>query len=365
LAAERPATDRSQPSRPLPPPARIGLTILLVAACFLIVQPFLPLIAWGIIIAVASYPSYLTLRRILGGRGGLAAALYTLLFLSLLIVPVILLGHSIVQGVATLTERLKSGTAIIPPPPPSIQNWPLIGSPLNRIWSLASTNITAAVEQLSPQIKAALPGILSASAGLGFTVLQLFLAILVSGALLANGEGAEEVAVSLTNRIFGEKGPEFHKLIGSTIRSVTLGILGVALIQSVCAAVGFLMVDLPGAGLWAITFLVAAVLQVGGLVLVPAVIYAFAFASTTKAVVFMVWCLFVGLMDNVLKPLLLGRGAAVPMLVIFLGAIGGFVAVGIIGLFVGAIVLSVGYKLFIAWLEGPPEAAAGSLQAGS
>ena len=141
-------------------------------------------------------------------------------------------------------------------------------------------------------------------------------------------------------------------LIGSTIRSVTSGILGVALIQTVlgCTLV-FFVVGLPGAGLWAVIFLIAAVLQIGILVLIPAVVFVFATATTTAAVVFLIWCAFVGLLDNVLKPMLLGRGASVPTAVVFLGAIGGFVAMGIIGLFVGAIVLSVGYKLFLAWVE--------------
>jgi predicted PurR-regulated permease PerM len=132
---------------------------------------------------------------------------------------------------------------------------------------------------------------------------------------------------------------------------VTFGILGVALIQSALAAVGFLVMGLPGAGVWAVVFLFAAVLQMGGLVLIPAVVYAFAISTTAGAVIFLVWCVFVGVIDNVLKPLLLGRGVAVPMAVIFLGAIGGFIAMGIVGLFVGAVVLSVGYKLFLAWIE--------------
>ena len=108
---------------------------------------------------------------------------------------------------------------------------------------------------------------------------------------------------------------------------------------------------MPGAGLWTLLFFIAAVLQFGVVVLVPAAIYGFAITSTTSAIIFIVWCIFVGLIDNVLKPLLLGRGSQVPTLVIFLGVIGGFVAMGIIGLFVGAIILSVGYKLFLAWLE--------------
>ena len=162
--------------------------------------------------------------------------------------------------------------------------------------------------------------------------------------------GGAAVARSLANRLFGERGPEFEELTATTIHSVTTGILGVAFIQSICAGVGFLVAGLPGAGLWAMGFLFAAVLQAGVIVLIPAVVYVFMIASSTKAVVFLIWWIIVALVDNVLKPLLLGRGGAVPIAVVFLGVIGGFMAVGIIGLFVGAVVLSVCYKLLLTWL---------------
>jgi predicted PurR-regulated permease PerM len=206
--------------------------------------------------------------------------------------------------------------------------------------------------QFSPQIKSAVPGILSASAGLGSTLVQFVLAIVVAGVLLANAEGAAAAALSMAIRLFGEKGPEYQHLVGATIRSVTFGIMGVALIQTAFAAAGFFVVGLPGASVWSVIFLFAAILQVGMLVLIPAVIYVFAIATKTTAVIFLAWCAIVGLMDNVLKPVLLGRGSAVPVIVVFLGVIGGFVAMGIVGLFVGAIILAVGYKLFLAWIEG-------------
>jgi predicted PurR-regulated permease PerM len=180
------------------------------------------------------------------------------------------------------------------------------------------------------------------------------------GVLLAKASACVKVSRSLANRLFGDQGPEYEDLVASTIRSVTNGILGVAFIQAVLAGIGFLVGGLPGAGLWTLMFLVAAVLQVGALVLIPAVVYMFAIAGTTKAVLFLLWCAFVGLIDNVLKPMLLGRGVSVPTAVVFLGAIGGFFVMGIIGLFVGAIVLSVGYKLFLAWLQGPETAKQGS-----
>ncbi len=350
MTTETSATESAYVARAVEASINIGLVALLAAVCFLILAPFVPIVAWGIIIAVASYPVFLKLQHITG-RGGWAAAIWTILLLAVLIVPVVLLANSTVEGVQSLMGHLDAGTFVVPPPPPSLEGWPLIGAPLNRIWSMASNNLTEAVKLLAPQIKTFLPKLLSASAGIGLTVLQFFFSILIAGALLANAKGAAEVTRAFANRLFGEHGAEFQNLVGSTIRSVTSGILGVALIQTVLAAIGFLVVGLPGAGLWAVIFLVAAVLQVGMLVLIPAVVFVFATASTTTAVVFLIWCAFVGLLDNVLKPILLGRGASVPTAVVFLGAIGGFVAMGIIGLFVGAIVLSVGYKLFLAWVE--------------
>ena len=146
---------------------------------------------------------------------------------------------------------------------------------------------------LAPQLKTILPRLLSASAGIGLTVLQFFFSILISGALLAKAQSATAVARAFANRLFGQRGAEFHTLISSTIRSVTSGILGVALIQTVLAAGGFLVVGLPGTGLWAVIFLVAAVLQIGALVLVPAVVLVFTTETATKAVIFLVWCIIV------------------------------------------------------------------------
>jgi len=355
VTAQNGVIDRSRTNLVLEASIHVGLAILLATACLLILRPFVPLLTWGIIIAVSAYPNYLRLRASLGGRGGVAAVLFTLILLVLLGVPVVLLAGTLVEGVQSLVAHFKDGTLLIPPPPASVERWPMIGGPVSSMWTLASTDLPQALRSFAPQIKAAVPGLFSASAEIGLTVLQFALAILVAGALLANAQAAYELTCSLANRLFGTHGPEFQRLIGATIRSVTTGILGVAFIQSILAGLGFLVVGLPGAGLWAVVFLIAAVLQVGVLVLIPAVVYVFAVSTTTKAVIFLIWCLIVALIDNVLKPLLLGRGVAVPIAVVFLGAIGGFVALGIVGLFVGAIVLSVGYKLFLAWIqEGSP-----------
>lgn len=353
MTFERPAHSNDDVNRAIEVTIHVGLLILLAVACFLILRPFVPLITAGIIVAIAAYPAYRRLESFLSGRRTLAAVLWTLVLLTALILPIAWLTGTLVETFQTLTPRLKQGTLVIPPPPPTVATWPIIGTSLYRSWSLASTSLNSLLSSFAPQIKAAIASLLSASAEFASTVLQLVLALLVSGALLANAQGVGKITHSLANRLFGVLGPEFHQLIGATIRSVTVGILGVAVIQTVFAAIGFLVARLPSAGLWTTIFLIAAVLQVGVLVLIPAVIYAFSIMSTTKAVIFLIWCVIVGLMDNLLKPLLLGRGVAVPIAVVFLGAIGGFIAMGIIGLFVGATLISVGYKLFLAWLKKP------------
>jgi len=351
---EQPVENSDYVSRAVETSIHIGLAITFVTACLLILRPFIPLLAWGIIISVAAYPGFQKVQVALGGRQTLAAVICTLVLLAVVILPAVLLAQSLVEGVQMVTAHVKNGAAIVPPPPAAVGNWPIIGAPLKRAWDLASKDLTEAARSFAPQIKEVLPSLLSASAGIGLTVFQLLLSILVAGVLWGNAQAAYELTCSLARRVFGDKGPEFQQLIGATIRSVTFGILGVALIQTAFAALGFLVVGLPAVGLWAVIFVFAAVLQAGALVLIPATIYVFAFASTTKAVIFLVWCVLVGLMDNILKPLLLGRGVPVPVAVVFLGAIGGFLAMGIVGLFVGAIVMSVGYRLFLAWLDRGP-----------
>ncbi len=343
--------DKSHLSRALEVLIHLSLIVLLAATCFFILRPFIPMVAWGITIAIAGYPAYRRLQKLLGDRGRLAAVLFTVLLLTVLIVPIALLGQTLIGGFQTLAAHLRDGTLRIPAPPANIATWPIIGTRVSELWSLASTNFAAALQSFAPLLKSAAAGLFAASAGVGAGVLQFFISIVVAGFLLATSSQGANLSRKLAIHLFGDKGAQFEALAEATIRSVTTGILGVALIQTLFAGLGFLVVGLPGAGLWSLFFLIAAVLQIGALMLIPAVIYVFATMGTAKAVAFLIWCIVVALMDNVLKPLLLGRGVPVPILVIFLGAIGGFMAMGIIGLFVGAIVLSVGYTLFLAWLD--------------
>jgi len=269
----------------------------------------------------------------------------------IVIIPCVLLAGTLAEGIRTTAEQLQAGRINIPPPPPKLETIPVVGDPLSQFWTLCSTNLSEAVNRFRPEIQKGIPALLSTSAAIAASLLQLLISILFAGFLLATSKTNAGFANKLFTRIFGEQGCEYRDLVAATIRSVTNGILGVAVIQTFFASLGFWFGGLPGAGLWAAIFLLASVLQISPLVLVPAVLYAFATFPMSHAVLFLVWCIMVGAMDNVLKPILLGRGSKVPMLVIFLGVLGGFMTMRIIGLFVGAIVVSVGYRLFLAWLD--------------
>ncbi len=350
--SSQPSNDKLFVARALEATIHIGVVVLLLYWCFKIGQPFIQIIVWGIIIAVAIHPGYHRLKSALNGRGRLAATLITLFALIVLLVPATMLSESLIDTVQAYSAQIEAGTLKVPPPSENIRSWPVIGEPLYKFWSLASNNLGAALSKITPQLKKFGIPLLSAAAGAGIGILKFVVSIIIAGVLLANDAGGGQVARAIATRLAGEKGTESVELAVATVRSVTLGILGVALIQTLLASFGFLLVGVPGAGLWALLVLILAVVQLPTiLVLGPIIVYVFSTSSTVIAVVFAIWSILVGISDAFLKPLLMGRGVDVPMLVIFIGAIGGFMTSGIIGLFVGAIIFSLGYKLFILWLN--------------
>jgi predicted PurR-regulated permease PerM len=331
---------------------RIAVIAALVGWCFVIAKPFLVPVIWGAIIAITVFRGHHMLEVALGGRGTLAAVLVTVLLLIMLVVPSILLGNSLVTGVESLVDTFQTGRFSIPPPPDSVARWPLIGEPISRFWTVASQDPSQAFRQASPLLKYVGSWLLVAAQGAGVALMQLVLAIFISGAFLAHSEAASRVARSVAHRLAGERGLTLANVAEQTVRSVASGILGVAVIQALLAGVGFLIAGVPAAGLLTLICLLSGVIQLGVvIVLIPTVIYLFSTAETTVAVGFLVWAILIAPIDNILKPVLLGRGVDVPTLVIFVGAIGGFLSSGIVGLFLGAVVLALGYKLFLAWLQ--------------
>jgi predicted PurR-regulated permease PerM len=339
-------------ARALESTIRIGLLLLLIYWCYKIAQPFIQTIFWGIIIAVAIKSIYDRLKSALGGRSRLAATLITLCVLILLTVPTYMLSDSLIETSKAYLVHLKEGTLTVPPPSESIRSWPIIGQRLYEFWSLASDNFDAALTKITPQLKNYGAPLLTSAAGAGIGILKLVVSIVIAGVLLAKADSGGRAALAIATRLRSEHGRETVQLAAATVRSVALGILGVAVIQALLAGVGFVVVGVPGAGLWALLVLIVAVIQLPTLLILgPIAVYVFYTGNTLTAVVFAVWCILVGLIDNILKPLLMGRGVDVPMLVIFIGAIGGFIAYGIFGLFAGAFVFALSYKLFLSWLN--------------
>lgn len=343
---------------------RIGIFLLLVAWCFTIIRPFLVPVVWGIIIAVATYRLFGSLQALFGGRSGLAAVGYVVLAQLVLILPALLLAGTLVDGIEALARRLADGTLQVPPPPAMIRSWPSIGDPLHRFWQLASTNLDQALARIAPQLTAAAHWLLGFAGAVSLGLLQFVVAIFIAAALLVNAASGERVAGDVATGLAGDQGRAYADLAVQTIRSVARGVIGVALIQSILAGLGFLAVGLPAAGLLALLCLLFAIVQLPvALVLIPVVIYGFTAFDTTTAVTFAIWCALVGLIDNVLKPLLLGRGVDLPMLVVFIGAIGGLLSSGILGLFIGPVVLALGYTLVTTWLRTASLATAADLRA--
>ena len=331
---------------------KLGALAILLVWCYRILEPFMIMIVWGSIIAVASFPLYDWVRSKLKVRDGIAAGLVSLLLILAIIMPVLMVTDIVVDGSRQLLVVIKDGDIAIPEPPEKVKQWPVVGEAIFNVWHGAATDMVHALEPFQPQLKAAGKGLLVAARGVTWGIVQFVFSIFVAGVLLAYSVPSMKMARRILRRIMGEQAPETLTLVASTIRSVTSGILGVAFVQAVLAGIGFAVIGLPMSGLLTLICLIFCIVQLGvGPVAIPAIIYVFSAYDTTPAVLFLLYMIFVMIIDNVLKPMLLGRGVKVPMLVIFVGAIGGFLASGIIGLFVGAVILVLTHQLIVQWLK--------------
>mgnify|MGYP006273725491 CR=1 FL=1 len=328
------------------------LIFVILIWCFNILKPFISVIAWAAVIAIAMYKPFRKLLFFVGGKRKLALLLFTVLGLTTVLVPAFLFVGSIVDSAQSITSSLESGEIDIQPPSDDIQDWPLIGERVYTNWSEAATNLEDWLEDNANVIKEAVGGLLAKAARVGIGVVQFILSILIAAAFLANAETIVRRLERLFCRILGDDGKKFMTLSGATVTSVAVGVLGISVIQSFLAGVGMMAVGVPAAGMLALVVLVLCIAQLPPwLVLFPVIAYVFSVESTTVASVFAVWAIAVSFLDMVLKPMFLGRGVEAPMLIILLGAIGGMLMSGILGLFVGAVVLALGYKLFEAWLS--------------
>jgi predicted PurR-regulated permease PerM len=334
---------------------KIGLIALLVYACGRIVLPFTSILLWSTILAVMLYPLHLRLVGRLGNRW--SALLIGLVGVVVLLVPMVIVVTSLGSSIFSFISSLEGHSLTVPPPPPRLGDIPLIGGKLTETWALVATNLPEALAKYGEVLKRPATWLMSFAGGLATGEASFILSFGIAAVLIAYGTGAAEFAQRLSVRLSGgkERGARLVTLTAATIRGVAIGVVGVAVIQALLLGIGFFAIGLPAAGLLTLAALLLAVIQVpAALVTLPVILYVFATKPTTPAVIFLVWTLLAGLSDNVLKPLMLGRGLEAPMPVILIGVIGGMLVDGLLGLFVGPVLLAVGYVLLTEWLQQNP-----------
>lgn len=333
---------------------RVGLLVFLLVLCSRVIAPFVNLALWSVVLAIALYPVHRKLAAHLGGRPGRAATVLVLAGLLLIGVPTVLLGASFAKQVQVGYDRFESGAVSVPQPGASVAEWPLVGERVYGVWQEAATNLPEFVQDHRETLANLFRRAVRAAASTAGAVLLFLASLVVAGIVMAYGESGSRAVGDIICRFTSRaSGPPIQSLITATVRSVATGVIGVAFIQALILGIGFIWAGIPAAGLWAMLVMVLGILQAPALlVTLPVIAYVWTAgdASTSMNMVYTAYLFLGGLADNFLKPLLLARGVEAPMPVILLGALGGMVSGGIVGMFVGAVLLAVGYQLFMAWV---------------
>lgn len=325
---------------------------LLIYFCFEIIKPFVTLLIWASVLAITLYPLHKRFTRLLKGRKWISASVITLIMFLLIIGPATMLTLATVDEFKVIKTAYDAGNLQIPPPNENVKNWPLIGNALFEQWTDASTSITIFISKNMETIKPIGLKLLDLLSSVGMGILLLMGSFLVAGIMMVYGKEGAELANIFFARLVGKRGEAMEKSVAITVRNVAKGVIGVAFIQGMMAGIGLVVAGVPLAGLWALLGMIFCIIQIGMMpVSIGVIIFIWSSADTTTAVLLTIWMLFIGIIDNILKPLMMGLGAPAPMLVVFMGTIGGFIYNGFIGLFTGAIILTLGYQLAIGWLK--------------
>lgn len=338
---------------------RFSIVAIIVFLCWQVFAPFLGIMLWGIIMAIALYPVHQWLAKRLDNKQGRSSTIMVFVAMLLFGIPIALLGTSAAEHAQKIHTVLETGELEIDPPKDTVAEWPVVGEKVYTAWNDAATDFPTFLKENSVLIKKYSRKILDTILGSVGTSLFLFGAFVVAAIFMAFAQPGIKAMKHIFIRISGPKtGPELQDLCTATVRSVTVGVLGVAFIQAILFGIGFVLAGIPAAGLLALVVLVVAIVQVPALLVgLPVIIFMWTKgdASTAMNIFFSIYFVAAALSDNLLKPILLGRGVAAPMPVILLGALGGMVSAGFIGLFIGAVVLAVGYVIFTGWVNNTLE----------
>ena len=330
----------------------IALSLLFIVS-FLIVKPFLLIIVWSVLVAVALYPFYEKVIHLFKGKKkGLVTTVFILVLLAIIVTPTVNLSSSIVDSAQDFRSNFEAGTVKVPPPAEKVKEWPVIGERIYKIWSEASTSIENVLRDHKEQLKSILGKLFNSFTGLMGTVFLALFSLIFAGVFMLSAKSGYNTSVHFANRLMDGNGEQFIDMITNTIRSVVKGILLVAIIQSILAYIGFAVIGLPGAGFFALFVLILAIIQVPALLaMIPAIAIVFSTHESMPAILFTIYSIFVALSDNFLKPMLLGKGLQTPMLVILIGALGGMMFMGMLGLFIGPVILAIAHQLYTAWVS--------------
>jgi predicted PurR-regulated permease PerM len=333
---------------------QIAALVILISYCVIIVGPFMGLVIWGVVLAVAIYPVHLKMSSWLGGRQKLAATLFIIIALAVILVPGWVMIKSSIASIMTFAGEVRSGDLRVPPPADKVQDWPLIGQRIYAVWASAADSLTATLKQFQSELREASQWLLRKAVSWTLGILAIAVSVIIAGVAMLYAKDGHTLSKSVASKITPDHGEHLTNLSIATIRSVTNGVLGVAVIQTLLAGLGFFLMGVPHAGLLALLVLITSIIQVPALlIIVPIIVWVFSFAEPLPATIFAVWSMIAALSDNVLKPILLGRGVDLPAVVVLIGAIGGMIAFGIIGLFLGAVILGLGYRILTVWLTAP------------
>ncbi|ACV35062.1 AI-2E family transporter [Accumulibacter sp.] len=338
---------------------RTGLVLALVLLCYHFFSPFLTMMLWALILAVTIYPLHEMLAGRIGGKQGLASTLIVLVAIAVIVTPTIMLASQFGDSVHELVKGVRDNTLEVPAPSEKVAAWPVVGKKVHAIWSQAHDDLPALVKSMQPKIGELATKALGIVAGLGGGLLMFVLAFIVAGIMMAYGESGAQAMQAIFERVFGlARGKEFTNLSSATVRAVASGVIGIACIQALLIGVSLMIASVPFAGLLAVIVLVLGVAQLPALlVTLPVIgwIWASGDYATVPAAAYSVLLVVGGMADNVLKPIMLGRGVDAPMPVILIGALGGMATSGILGMFIGATALALGYQIFMRWVDDNPE----------